>query len=406
MDDPAARRPRAQHRRGLLRPSERLLGSRESRVDGVVHRVFVIRGRRQLAIQHPSRLLDGPRRVANVRVHRRKDGGGARRMRRLVVVDRRELPKRRFPTLGGGGSGRRRGVVVVNRARVVPAPHRSPHRRRRGIRRGIRRAVERGRVGDADDGVQRVRRGGRVRAPRGGGRVAMPPPRILPPAHRRHDRFRLLVAVLAAGALVHLDVRHLDLHLHAGERLAGEPQRSGPRPTAASATRSVLLLLVVVEEEAAAAAIAAVAAVAVAAVRRCRPRAPPSPVPDRHAASPLAEDPPPPRSRSAVGVGEGRRRPRPLRPAHARSGFVVPRALPARLAPVGRVREPDVLVVVVVEDVGHARAHAHASKLAPGVQLCTSVSVVVRVVGVVGVVEVLGAAEARVVVERGFPRGA
>ena len=234
----------------------------------------------------------------------------------------------------------------------------------------------------------------------------MPPPRILPPAHRRHDRFRLLVAVLAAGALVHLDVRHLDLHLHAGERLAGEPQRSGPRPTAASATRSVLLLLVVVEEEAADAAAVAVVAVAVAAVRRCRPRAPPSPVPDRHAASPLTEDPPPPRSRSAVGVGEGRRRPRPLRPAHARSGFVVPRALPARLAPVGRVREPDVLVVVVVEDVGHARAHAHASKLAPGVQLCASVSVVVRVVRVVGVVEVLGAAEARVVVERGFPRGA
>mmetsp|Transcript_12580 Transcript_12580/g.53067 ORF Transcript_12580/g.53067 Transcript_12580/m.53067 type:complete len:218 (+) Transcript_12580:846-1499(+) len=197
----------------------------------------------------------------------------------------------------------------------------------------------------------------------------MPPPRILPPAHRRHDRFRLLVAVLAAGALVHLDVRHLDLHLHAGERLAGESQRSGPRPTAASATRSVLLLLLVVEEEAAAAPYGN-RTIDLAAVRRCRPRAPPSP-------PPLTEDPPPPRSRSAVWVGEGRRRPRPLRPAQARSGFVVPRALPARLAPVGRVREPDVfVVVVVVEDVGHARAHADASKLAPGVQPCPAVFVV------------------------------
>ena len=45
----------------------------------------------------------------------------------------------------------------------------------------------------------------------------MSPPRILPPANRRDNRLRLLVAILAARALVNLDVRDLDLHLDTRE---------------------------------------------------------------------------------------------------------------------------------------------------------------------------------------------
>ena len=70
---------------------------------------------------------------------------------------------------------------------------------------------------------------------RGGeGGVAMPPPRILPPANRRDNRLRLLVAILAARALVNLDVRDLDLHLDTREGLTAETKRS---VTAARAAR-------------------------------------------------------------------------------------------------------------------------------------------------------------------------
>ena len=54
----------------------------------------------------------------------------------------------------------------------------------------------------------------------------MSPPRILPPANRRDNRLRLLVAILAARALVNLDVRDLDLYLDTREGLAAETQRS------------------------------------------------------------------------------------------------------------------------------------------------------------------------------------
>ena len=54
----------------------------------------------------------------------------------------------------------------------------------------------------------------------------MPPPRILPPANRRDNRLRLLVAILAARALVNLDVRNLDLHLNTREGFTAETKRS------------------------------------------------------------------------------------------------------------------------------------------------------------------------------------
>ena len=54
----------------------------------------------------------------------------------------------------------------------------------------------------------------------------MSPPRILPPANRRDNRLRLLVAILAARALVNLDVRNLDLHLDTREGLTAETKRS------------------------------------------------------------------------------------------------------------------------------------------------------------------------------------
>ena len=62
----------------------------------------------------------------------------------------------------------------------------------------------------------------------------MSPPRILPPANRRDNRLRLLVAILAARALVHLDVRDLDLHLNTREGLTAETKHS---VTAARAAR-------------------------------------------------------------------------------------------------------------------------------------------------------------------------